>query len=56
MFFVLDIFLLTETLQQNVVEAKYLTLYLKVIFFICFLSFHDVVLVSTMVYLTPTVI
>ena len=25
MFFVLDIFLLTETLQRNVIEAKYLT-------------------------------
>jgi hypothetical protein len=56
MFFILDIFFLTENPQRNLLQAKYATMYMKIINFIHLLSLHDVLLISKTVYFTQTVI
>jgi hypothetical protein len=56
MFFILDIFFLTENPQRNLLQAKCATMYMKIINFIRLYSFHDVLLISKTVYFTQTVI
>ena len=56
MFFILDIFFLTENLEQNLLQAKYATMYTKTSILYVFLSLHDVLLISKIVYFTQTII